>query len=116
MGVALLNLVLSVSLTAALGLEGVTIGTTGAFAIAMPFYLSYVARRRGLSLGVFAGRVWVVIYGLAAILAAALLAASFVFSVDSGPAVAVSSWPDRSCTGRRSTSSSWTGRSARSSA
>ena len=87
-GVALLNLVLSVSLTAALGLEGVAIGTTGAFAIAMPFYLSYVARRRGLSLGVFARRVWIAVYGLAAILAAGLLAARFVFSVDSGPAVA----------------------------
>ena len=87
-GVGLLNLTLSLSLTPLLGLEGVVIGTTGAFLAAMPFYLRYTAARRGLTLAAYARRVWAPVYGLGAALAAALLAARLLLSVDSGPAVA----------------------------
>ena len=88
-GVALLNLVLSVSLTAAFGPSRASRSAPRerSWPRCRSISPAYVAKRRGLSLGSFVRPVWIPAIGLGAVLAAGLLAARFLFGIDSGPAV-----------------------------
>lgn len=79
---AIINLILSVTLTAWLGLIGVAIGTTVGYLAAMPYFVSFAFRGRGISVGEFARQVWLPAYGAAAVLALLLLAARLAFPLD----------------------------------
>lgn len=71
--VAAVNLTLSVLLTAWLGLIGVAIGTTVGYLAALPYFVSFAFRGRGVAVGDFARQVWLPAYGAGAVLAALLL-------------------------------------------
>ena len=66
---AALNLVLTLSLTPALGLEGPAVGTAVAFALAFPFLLAPGLEVSGAALGDLVRRAWVPAYTLGAVLA-----------------------------------------------
>lgn len=87
--VACVNLVLSIALTAWLGLIGVAIGTTGAYVLLVPYFASFAFTGRGVTTADFARLVWVPTYGLAAILALGLLAIRLAFPLDSLASVIV---------------------------
>jgi O-antigen/teichoic acid export membrane protein len=73
--VAFVNLVLSLALTPALGLEGPAVATAVPFALAFPLMLGVGLRAGGgVELGEVARRAWLPAYGLGAALAAALVA------------------------------------------
>ena len=71
---AALNLVLTLSLTPALGLEGPAVGTAVAFTLAFPFLLHQGLEVSGTALGDLVRRAWVPAYSLGALLAAVLVA------------------------------------------
>jgi O-antigen/teichoic acid export membrane protein len=87
-GVAALNLTLSLIFTPLLGLEGVVIGTTGAYVAALPFYMRYFMRRRGLQARDYARVVWIPVYGSGLLLAGLLLLARFALSIEDAAGVA----------------------------
>lgn len=71
---ALTNLIVSVALTAWLGLIGVAIGTTVGFLVVLPYSASVGFKGRGVRVATFARQVWAPAYGLAVALALLLLA------------------------------------------
>jgi len=79
---AAVNLVLSVALTAWLGLIGVAIGTTMGYLAALPYFVSFAFRGRGVTLQDFARNVWLPAYGAGGVLAALLLAARLAVPLD----------------------------------
>jgi hypothetical protein len=66
------NLVLSVALTAWLGLTGVAIGTTVGYLSLMPYFVSFAFAGKGVGVADFARVVWRPVYGLGLGLAALL--------------------------------------------
>jgi O-antigen/teichoic acid export membrane protein len=68
------NLALSLILTPLIGLNGVVLGTTGAYALIFPFFLRAATRAIGVSIHDLAVSAWRPVYPFAACLAAALLA------------------------------------------
>lgn len=84
---ALTNLVLSVALTAWLGLVGVAIGTSGAYLLLAPYFASFAFAGRGVAVRDFARLVWIPTYGGAALLALCLLAVRSLVPLDSLVAV-----------------------------
>jgi O-antigen/teichoic acid export membrane protein len=89
--VAGLNLVLSVGLTAWLGLEGVVLGTTVAYCAVLPVTCGWVLRRTHTPLRRLAIQAWLPGYGLGLVLAAAFVAARHLLDLDPlGPILAVS--------------------------
>jgi membrane protein EpsK len=85
--VALGNLALSLLLTPSLGLNGVVLGTTLAYALAFPFFIRLALRILSVSLEELAREAWLPAYLTGAVLAAGLLAVRFTFSLDSLPEV-----------------------------
>jgi O-antigen/teichoic acid export membrane protein len=84
---ALMNLVLSLALTPALGLEGPALATAIPFALAFPLMLGVGLRAGGVALGEVARHAWVPAYGLGVVLAAALVVLRLVAAPESLPAV-----------------------------
>jgi O-antigen/teichoic acid export membrane protein len=84
---ALLNLVLSLALTPALGLEGPALATAIPFALAFPLMLGVGLRAGGVALGELARHAFLPAYGLGIALAAALVALRLVAAPESLPAV-----------------------------
>ncbi len=85
--VASLNLILSLSLTPAIGLEGPAIATAVPFFLAFPVLLRLGMRASGATLDELARRAWAPNYALGATLALALVAGRAVLPMDSTPAV-----------------------------
>lgn len=90
--VAAANLVLSLALTPALGLEGPAIGTAVPFLVAFPLLLRLGLSVAPVSLRELAREAWLPAYGLGVLLAGALAAARLSFDLDSlaglGPVLA----------------------------
>lgn len=80
--VALMNLVLSIALTAWLGLIGVAIGTTAAYVLGVPYFASFAFKGRGVTVRDFAHWAWIPAYGWAIVLALVLLAARLTLPLD----------------------------------
>ena len=80
--VALVNLVLSVALTAWLGLIGVAIGTTGAYLLLVPYFASFAFKGRGVKARDLAGAAWIPAYTGGILLAAGLLALRLAVPLD----------------------------------
>jgi O-antigen/teichoic acid export membrane protein len=88
-GIALLNLAITVALTPELGVEGPALGTLIAFVAAFPLLLRLSLRSVGVPLRRFARDVWLPAYTLAALLAAGLGALRIGADPDSlGPVLA----------------------------
>jgi O-antigen/teichoic acid export membrane protein len=85
--VTALNLVLSLALTPAVGLEGPALATAIPFALAFPALLTLGLRASGAGLGELARRAWLPAYGLGAGLAAALVALRLTADPATLPAV-----------------------------
>ncbi len=85
---AALNLVLTLSLTPALGLEGPAVGTAVAFALAFPFLLRQGLEASGTALGDLVRRAWVPAYSLGALLAGVLVAVRLLLEPSGVAAVA----------------------------
>jgi O-antigen/teichoic acid export membrane protein len=85
--VAVVNLVLSLALTPALGLEGPALGTAIPFVLAFPLLLRVGLDAAGASLGELARRAWLPAYSLAAALAAVLVALRLATDLDTLGAV-----------------------------
>jgi O-antigen/teichoic acid export membrane protein len=85
--VALTNLALSLALTPALGLEGVTLGTAIPYFLIFPFTMRLVLTVAPVRLGELAREAFVPAYSLGAILAVALVAARLAMDLDSVAAV-----------------------------
>jgi O-antigen/teichoic acid export membrane protein len=81
-GTALVNLVLSLVLTALFGLVGVAIGTTVGYLALMPYFASFAFAGRGVTIREFAKEVWVPAYGGALVLALALVAVRLAIPLD----------------------------------
>ena len=81
------NLALSLALTPIFGLEGVVLGTTLAYLVVLPFYVSYALQRVGVSLAEFARAAWLPAYGTGLVVAAGGAAAHLLLPLES-PAVA----------------------------
>ena len=79
---AIVNLLLSIALTAWLGLIGVAIGTTVGYLAATPYFVSFAFRGRGISVGEFARSVWAPAYSAAIVLALLLLAVRLAVPLD----------------------------------
>jgi O-antigen/teichoic acid export membrane protein len=77
----------SLLLTPSLGLNGVVLGTTLAYALAFPFFIRLALRILSVSLEELAREAWLPAYLTGAVLAAGLLAVRFTFSLDSLPEV-----------------------------
>ena len=75
-GTAAINLVLSLALTSAFGLEGVVLGTTIAYAVMLPFTLYFVADTFPVSIAELALRAFAPAYTIGAVLAGGLLVAA----------------------------------------
>jgi O-antigen/teichoic acid export membrane protein len=84
---ALLNLVLSLALTPALGLEGPALATAIPFGLAFPLMLGVGLRAGGVALGDLARHAFLPAYGLGITLAAALVALRLAAAPESLPAV-----------------------------
>lgn len=82
-GAALLNLCLSLALTPALGLEGVAIGTTGAFLLTFPLIAAITTRAIPVTIRDLAERAWFPAYSLAGGLAVMLTVVRLSFDLDS---------------------------------
>ena len=85
--VAIINLALSLILTPILGLEGVVLGTTVAYAVVLPVYVRYALRRFDLSVGDLARAAWMPAYITGAVLAAVLGLVRLVVPLDSAVVV-----------------------------
>jgi len=85
--VAALNLVLSLSLTPAIGLEGPAIATAVPFFLAFPVLLRLGLRASGATTAELARRAWAPNYALGAVLALALIAGRAILPMDSTIAV-----------------------------
>jgi O-antigen/teichoic acid export membrane protein len=85
--VALLNFVLSLALTPALGLEGPALATAIPFALAFPLMLGVGLRAGGLALGELARQAWLPAYGLGVGLAGVLVALRLLAEPATLPAV-----------------------------
>jgi O-antigen/teichoic acid export membrane protein len=85
--VAGLNLVLSLGLTPALGLEGPALATAIPFALAFPLMLGVGLRAGGVSLDELARAAWLPAYGLGVSLAAGLVALRLLVEPATLPAV-----------------------------
>jgi O-antigen/teichoic acid export membrane protein len=86
--VAAVNLVLSLALTPALGLEGPALATAIPFVLAFPLMLGVGLRAGGgVEVGELARRAWLPAYGLGVALAAALVALRLAVEPESLPAV-----------------------------
>jgi O-antigen/teichoic acid export membrane protein len=85
--VALTNLALSLALTPSLGLNGVVLGTTLAYALGFPFFIRLTVRSLPVTLAELAQEAWLPAYLTGAIVAAGLLAVRFTVSLDSVPKV-----------------------------
>jgi O-antigen/teichoic acid export membrane protein len=72
--IAGINLVLSLVLTPLIGLEGVVIGTTAAYAIVFPYFLQVSLGRLGVAFRDLLDDAWRPVYPLAAVLAVGLIA------------------------------------------
>jgi O-antigen/teichoic acid export membrane protein len=86
-GVALVNLVLSLSLTPILGLNGVVLGTSVAYALGCPFILRLILRTFSIRLGEFVREVWLPAYVTGAVVAVALIAVRLTVALDTLPKV-----------------------------
>ena len=84
---AALNLVLTLILTPELGLEGPALGTAIPFALAFPVLLRVGLRASGATLAELARAAWLPAYGLALVLAGALLGLRALLDPDSLPVV-----------------------------
>lgn len=80
--IAAINLVLSIGLTAWLGLEGVVLGTTIAYAAILPITVGWVLRTTGTPLVRLARDAWLPGYGLGVPLAAAFVSARQLLDLD----------------------------------
>ena len=85
--VATLNLILSLSLTPAIGLEGPAIATAVPFFLAFPVLLRLGLRASGATMDELARRAWAPNYTLGALLAVALIAGRVALPMDSTPVV-----------------------------
>ncbi|HEX3279191.1 MAG TPA: oligosaccharide flippase family protein [Thermoleophilaceae bacterium] len=85
--VATVNLILSLSLTPVLGLEGPAIATAVPFFLAFPVLLRLGLRASGATVAELARRAWAPNYTLGALLAVALLAGRVALPMDSTPTV-----------------------------
>ncbi|MEX2195751.1 MAG: oligosaccharide flippase family protein [Thermoleophilaceae bacterium] len=81
--VAALNLVLSLLFTPLWGLEGVVLGTTVAYTLALPLFLYYVVEAFPITVGDLARSAWLPGYSLAGGLAAVLVGIQAVGPLDS---------------------------------
>lgn len=89
-GIASLNLALSMSLTPWLGIEGPALGTAISYVIGFPFLLRLALRATGAEIEELAREAWLPAYSLGLGLAALLMAARSLIDVDSlGPLLAV---------------------------
>lgn len=82
-GIAALNLALTLALTPSLGLEGPALGTAIAYAVGFPFLLRIGLAASGARLGDLAREAWLPAYALGACLAALLVAARLLADLDS---------------------------------
>lgn len=87
-GIAALNLALTLALTPSLGLEGPALGTTIAYLVGFPFLLRIGLRASGARLGDLAREAWLPAYALGACLAAVLVAVRLLADLDSLAALA----------------------------
>jgi O-antigen/teichoic acid export membrane protein len=86
--VAVLNLVLSLALTPALGLEGPALATAIPFALAFPLMLGVGLRvSGGVALGALARHAWLPAYGVGAVLGAVLVGVRLLLEPETLPAV-----------------------------
>jgi O-antigen/teichoic acid export membrane protein len=72
-GVAAVNFVLSIALTAWLGLVGVALGTTVGYLALLPYFASFAFSGTGVTARDLASRAWIPAYGGGVVLAAVLL-------------------------------------------
>jgi len=79
---ATMNLVLSVALTAWLGLIGVAIGTTAGYLLAVPYFMSFAYEGRGVTVGDFARTAWLPAYAPGVLLAVLLGVARLALPLD----------------------------------
>ncbi len=87
-GIAALNLALTLALTPSLGLEGPALGTAIAYAVGFPFLLRIGLEASGARLGELAREAWLPAYALGAGLAGLLVGARLLWELDSLPALA----------------------------
>jgi O-antigen/teichoic acid export membrane protein len=80
--VALVNLALSIALTAWLGLDGVVLGTTLSYLILFPYVIHVAVDTFDVTWGDFAREVWLPAYSLAALVGAALVAVRLAVDVN----------------------------------
>ena len=85
--VATVNLILSLSLTPVIGLEGPAIATAVPFFLAFPVLLRLGLRASGATVAELARRAWAPNYTLGALLAVALIAGRVALPMDSTPTV-----------------------------
>jgi O-antigen/teichoic acid export membrane protein len=83
--VALVNLALSLALTPSLGLTGVVLGTTLAYALGFPFFIRLAKRSLPMSFHEFAREAWLPAYLTGAVAAAGLIVVRLTVSLDSIP-------------------------------
>ena len=89
-GIACLNLALSIALTPSLGLEGPALGTAISYVVGFPFLLRLALSTTGTGLDELARQAWLPAYGLGLLLASLLVGARALFELDSlGPVLAV---------------------------
>jgi O-antigen/teichoic acid export membrane protein len=86
-GVALANLGLSLGLTPSLGLNGVVLGTTIAYALGFPFFVWVILSTFPVTLGDLVRDVWVPAYVTGAVVAGGLLAVRLTLHPGSLPSV-----------------------------
>lgn len=84
---ALINLALSLALTPLLGLEGVALGTTGAYLAVLPFWVAYMLKRFAVPVRELAATAWLPAYSTAALVLGVGLAARAVLPFDSAAEV-----------------------------
>ena len=84
-GIAALNLALTLALTPSMGLEGPALGTAVAYAVGFPFLLRIGLEAGGARLGELAREAWLPAYALGAGLAGLLVAARLVSDLDTLP-------------------------------
>ena len=87
-GIAALNLALTLALTPSLGLEGPALGTAIAYTVGFPFLLRIGLAASGARLGELVREAWLPAYALGSGLAALLVTARLLWELDSLPALA----------------------------
>jgi O-antigen/teichoic acid export membrane protein len=85
--VAAVNLALSLALAPSLGLNGVVLGTTIAYALGFPFFMRLVLSTFPVTLGDFVREVWLPAYVTGAVIAVGLLVVRLTLPLDTVAAV-----------------------------